>query len=70
MNEYKLAMLPPSANLETNAVLKALAGASRALAELKGYADTIPNKHILTKVARSPLPLLSNRPQKGCREKG
>jgi Fic family protein len=47
MNEYKLPMLPPSANLETKAVLKALAGASRALAELKGYADTIPNKYIL-----------------------
>ena len=47
MNEYKLPMLPPSANLETKVVLKALAGASRALAELKGYADTIPNKHIL-----------------------
>ena len=47
MNENKLPMLPPKANLETKAVLKALARASRALAELKGYADTIPNKHIL-----------------------
>ena len=47
MNEYKLPMLPPSVNLETKAVLKALARASRALAELKGYADTIPNKQIL-----------------------
>lgn len=47
MNEHKLPMLPPKANLETKAVLKALARASRALAELKGYADTIPNKHIL-----------------------
>jgi len=47
MNEYKLPMLPPNDNLETKAVLKALARASRALAELKGYADTIPNKHIL-----------------------
>jgi Fic family protein len=47
MNEYKLPMLPPKINLETKAVLKALARASRALAELKGYADTIPNKHIL-----------------------
>ncbi len=47
LNEYKLPVLPPSANLETKAVLKALAGASRALAELKGYTDTIPNKHIL-----------------------
>lgn len=47
MNEYKLPMLPPKSNLETTAVLKALARASRALAELKGYADTIPNKYIL-----------------------
>jgi len=47
MNEYKLPMLPPKASLETTTILKALARASRALAELKGYADTIPNKHIL-----------------------
>jgi Fic family protein len=40
-------MLPPNANLETKAVLRALTRASRSLAELKGYADTIPNKHIL-----------------------
>jgi len=47
MNEQELPMLPPSAELETKAVLKQLARANRALAELKGYADTIPNKHIL-----------------------
>ena len=47
MNAYKLPMLPPKANLETKVILKALSRASRALAELKGYADTIPNKHIL-----------------------
>lgn len=47
MNTYKLPMLPPKANLETKVILKALSRASRALAELKGYADTIPNKHIL-----------------------
>lgn len=40
-------MLPPNANLETKAVLKALTRASRSLAELKGYADTIANKYIL-----------------------
>jgi Fic family protein len=40
-------MLPPNFDLETKAVLKQLAKANRALAELKGYADTIPNKHIL-----------------------
>lgn len=42
-----LPMLPPAAPMETVAVLKALSKASRALAELKGFADTIPNKHIL-----------------------
>lgn len=47
MREQKLPMLPPNADLETKAVLKQLARANRALAELKGYADTIPNKHIL-----------------------
>lgn len=47
MNEQQLPMLPPDTDLETKAVLKQLARANRALAELKGYADTIPNKHIL-----------------------
>ena len=47
MHNQKLPMLPPNAELETKAVLKQLARANRALAELKGYADTIPNKHIL-----------------------
>jgi len=47
MNEQKLPMLPPSVELETKKVLKQLAKANRALAELKGYADTIPNKNIL-----------------------
>lgn len=47
MNEQKLRMLPPSVDLETIPVLKQLAKSNRALAELKGYADTIPNKNIL-----------------------
>lgn len=47
MNDNKLPMLPPDVELETKAVLKQLARANRALAELKGYADTIPNKYIL-----------------------
>lgn len=47
MNEQKLPMLPPHVELETKTVLRQLARANRALAELKGYADTIPNKHIL-----------------------
>jgi hypothetical protein len=37
-------MLPPPVELETIAVLKALARANRALAELKGRAATIPNR--------------------------
>ncbi|HEY5584354.1 MAG TPA: Fic family protein [Ruminiclostridium sp.] len=44
---YTLPMLPPNVDLETKSVLKQLARANRTLAELKGYADTIPNKHIL-----------------------
>src|SRR5659263_690238 len=47
MNEYKLPMLPPKANLETKAVLKALARASRALAELKGY-EKVKENEMLT----------------------
>lgn len=47
MNNQKLPILPPKTDLETNAVLKQLAKSNRALAELKGYAQTIPNKHIL-----------------------
>jgi Fic family protein len=47
MNETRLLMLPPNVNLETVPVLKQLAKSNRALAELKGYADTIPNKNIL-----------------------
>jgi Fic family protein len=44
---YKLPKLPPSADLETVPILKALAAANRALAELKGRAATIPNQNIL-----------------------
>ena len=48
----KLLTLPPrtedgSVNLETIEVLKALAVAHRNLAELKGYAEVVPNKNIL-----------------------
>jgi len=39
--------LPPQGDLETKRVLKRLAAAHRALAELKGFADTMPNKNIL-----------------------
>jgi Fic family protein len=39
--------LPLKVDIETKAVLKALASANRALAELKGIAATIPNEQIL-----------------------
>ncbi|MFA7197230.1 MAG: Fic family protein [Clostridiales bacterium] len=42
-----LKKLPPGVELETKRVLKQLAGSHRALAELKGFADIIPNKNIL-----------------------
>ncbi len=44
---YAFPALPPSVDLETVPVLKALAKANRALAELKGRAATIPNQGIL-----------------------
>lgn len=44
---YILPDLPPPVELETVPVLKALARANRALAELKGRAATIPNQGIL-----------------------
>jgi Fic family protein len=42
-----LKVLPPGVELETKKVLKQLTRAHRALAELKGFADMIPNKNIL-----------------------
>jgi Fic family protein len=47
MDEPIVKYLPPQVTLETNRVLKQLSRSHRALAELKGYADTIPNKNIL-----------------------
>lgn len=44
---YIIHPLPPRCDLETVSVLKALATANRALAELKGRAATIPNQGIL-----------------------
>ncbi len=44
----KLELLPyQHVNLKTNKILEQLTASSRALAELKGYANTIPNMHIL-----------------------
>mgnify|MGYP000854755763 FL=1 len=42
-----LKLLPPEVELETKQVLKQLTRSHRALAELKGFADVIPNKNIL-----------------------
>lgn len=44
---YQLPPLPPPGDLETPAVLRALAQAHRRLAELKGRAASIPNQGIL-----------------------
>lgn len=44
---YKILPLPPAIELETVPILKALAGANRALAELKGRAASIPNQGLL-----------------------
>jgi len=43
----RLQMLPPKVDLDKKEILKQLAKSHKALAELKGYSDTIPNKHIL-----------------------
>lgn len=45
--DNKLKALPPEIELETRRVLKQLTRSHRALAELKGFADMIPNKNIL-----------------------
>jgi Fic family protein len=42
-----LPLLPPSKNIETKAILKKAISAGRALAELKGLGETIPNQAIL-----------------------
>jgi len=42
-----LPLLPPKADLETKAVLRKALAAGRALAELKGVGETIPNQAIL-----------------------
>jgi Fic family protein len=47
VREFILQSLPPNIDLETKRVLKQLTRSHRALAELKGYADTMPNKNIL-----------------------
>ncbi|MBZ0130403.1 MAG: Fic family protein [Rhodobacteraceae bacterium] len=44
---YDIPSLPPKVDLETVPILRALAHANRALAELKGRASSIPNQGIL-----------------------
>ena len=43
----KLQFLPPEIELETKRILRQLTRSHRALAELKGFSDMIPNKNIL-----------------------
>jgi Fic family protein len=45
-----LPALPPALELETKAVLKQLVGTTRALAELKGAGDLIPNQSVLVRL--------------------
>ncbi len=47
MNRSGLKPLPPEVNLETKRVLKQLVRSHRVLAELKGFADPMPNKNVL-----------------------
>lgn len=46
-NNFILQKLPPKTNLETVKILKQLSKSNRALAELKGVSNTIPNSNIL-----------------------
>jgi len=52
-----LPLLPPTADLETRPVLKAAVSATRALAELKGAGELIPNQSVLINT----IPLLEAR---------
>lgn len=47
MAENNLKMLPPKLNSEKSQILKQLIHSHKALAELKGFSETIPNKNIL-----------------------
>ena len=47
MSDYKIPSLPLPFKFESVAIYKQLSAASRALAELKGVAQTIPNENIL-----------------------
>ncbi|MEG1705814.1 MAG: Fic/DOC family N-terminal domain-containing protein [Clostridia bacterium] len=45
--KHSLPLLPPKKELETKRVLKQLVRTNKVLAELKGYARTMPNQNIL-----------------------
>ena len=47
MSNYKLPFLPPTEEIETKAVLKKLVIAHKALAELNGVSETMPNEVII-----------------------
>ena len=47
MNSSELKKLPLRKDIETKTILKKVASAHRALAELKGVVSTIPNENIL-----------------------
>lgn len=47
----KLSMLPPKDNFDSISILKQLLNTHKALAELKGFSDVIPNKNILINAA-------------------
>jgi len=42
LDNHSITPLPPDADLETKQVLKKLSSAHRVLAELKGFAETVP----------------------------
>ncbi|MBS4032647.1 MAG: hypothetical protein KGZ63_14700, partial [Clostridiales bacterium] len=43
----QIKLLPPDVDIETKRVLRQLARSHRALAELKGLSETMPNKNVL-----------------------
>lgn len=48
---FTIQKLPPNQNFDTTNILKQLAKTHKALAELKGFSDVIPNKRILVNAA-------------------
>lgn len=48
---FKLNKLPPNYNFDTVKILKQLSLSHKALAELKGYSEVVPNKNILINAA-------------------